>query len=194
MDAAGGPLPRLPDHARRIHLDLRLPDHQRGEQIVYRPTVHYAYHPCDDAVLSVYELAGRNWVIQDRKRIMMDEIVKGVDELGVLLAGHKKNAYWYGSQLSVQEARQLAPHNSATSLQVTVSVLAGLVWAMENPNSGIVEPDELDYKRILEICRPYLGLVVGEYTEWHPLVERNRLFAEDLDETDPWQFKNVRVM
>ena len=167
---------------------------KQGEQIVYRPTVHYAYHPCDDAVLSVHELAGRNWVMQDRKRIMLDEIVKGVDELGVLLAGHKKNAYWYGSQLSVQEARQLAPHNSATSLQVTVSALAGLIWAMENPNSGIVEPDELDYKRILEICRPYLGLVVGEYTEWHPLVERSRLFPEDLDETDPWQFKNVRVM
>ena len=167
---------------------------KRGEQIVYRPTVHYAYHPCDDAVLSVHEFAGRNWVVQDRKRIMMDEIVKGTDELGVLLAGHKKNAYWYGSQLSVQEARQLAPHNSATSLQVTVSALAGLVWAMENPNSGIVEPDELDYKRILEVCRPYLGKVVGEYTEWHPLVERNRLFPEDLDETDPWQFKNVRVM
>jgi homospermidine synthase len=139
---------------------------KKGEQLVYRPTVHYAYHPCDSAVLSVHELAGRNWIMQERKRLIVDEIVKGVDELGVLLAGHKKNAYWYGSQLSVQEARQLAPHNSATSLQVTVSALAGLIWAMENPNSGIVEPDELDYKRILEICRPYLGLVVGEYTEW----------------------------
>ncbi len=35
---------------------------KKGEQVVYRPTVHYAYHPCDDAVLSVHELAGRNWV------------------------------------------------------------------------------------------------------------------------------------
>ena len=111
----------------------------------------------DAAVLSVHELAGRNWHMQDRKRILMDEIVKGMDELGVLLAGHKKNAYWYGSQLSIQEARKLAPHNSATSLQVTVSALAGMIWAMENPNSGLVEPDEIDYKRILEICRPYLG-------------------------------------
>ena len=33
------------------------------------------------------------------------------------------------------EARALAPYNNATSLQVTVSVLAGMVWAMENPNS-----------------------------------------------------------
>jgi homospermidine synthase len=167
---------------------------KKGEQVQYRPTVHYAYHPSDDAVLSVHELAGRNWRIQDRKRIMMEEIVKGVDELGVLLAGHKKNAYWYGSQLSVQEARQLCPHNNATSLQVTVSVLGGLIWAMENPNEGAVEPDEIDFRRIMEICRPYLGSVVGEYTEWHPLVDRGRLFPEDLDETDPWQFKNVRVV
>jgi homospermidine synthase len=86
---------------------------KRGEQVVYRPTVHYAYHPCDDAVLSVHELAGRNWVMQDRKRIMMEEIVKGVDELGVLLAGHKKNAYWYGSQLSVQEARAARARTTA---------------------------------------------------------------------------------
>jgi len=167
---------------------------KKVEQVLYRPTVHYAYHPCDAAVLSVHELAGRNWRLQDRKRIMVDEIVKGMDELGVLLAGHKKNAYWYGSQLSVQEARQLVPHNSATSLQVTVSTMAGLIWAIENPNSGVVEPDDIDFKRILEICRPYLGLVVGEYSEWHPLVDRSRLFPEDLDETDPWQFKNVRVV
>jgi homospermidine synthase len=167
---------------------------KKGEQVVYRPTVHYAYHPSDAAVVSVHELAGRNWNIQERKRIMMEEITSGIDELGVLLAGHKKNAYWYGSQLSIQEARQLAPHNSATSLQVTVATLSGLVWAIENPNSGIVEPDDLDYKRALEICRPYLGPVVGEYTDWHPLVDRGRMFPEDLDETDPWQFKNVRVV
>jgi homospermidine synthase len=50
----------------------------------------------------------------------MDEISSGgIDELGVLLAGHRKNAYWYGSQLSVDDARRLAPHNSATTLQVT---------------------------------------------------------------------------
>jgi len=166
-----------------------------GGQVVYRPTVHYAYHPCDDAVLSMHEFVGRNYVLQDSKRILMDEISPGgIDELGVLLAGHKKNAYWYGSQLTVDEARQLAPFNNATSLQVTVSCLAGMIWAMENPNRGLVEPDEMDYQRVLEICRPYLGPVVGEYTEWTPLSERERLFPEDIDKSDPWQFKNVRVV
>ena len=165
-----------------------------GGQVVYRPTVHYAYHPCDDAVLSMHEFVGRNCIVQDSKRILMDEISPGgIDELGVLLAGHRKNAYWFGSQLTVDEARQLAPYNNATSLQVTVSCLAGMIWAMENPNRGLVEPDELDFRRVLEICADYLGPVAGEYTDWTPLSDRERLFPEDIDKTDPWQFKNVRV-
>jgi homospermidine synthase len=165
-----------------------------GEEVVYRPTAHYAYHPCDDAVLSVHEFAGRNWHLQDRKRIMLNEISGGIDELGVLLAGHKKNAYWYGSQLSVGEARALAPFNSATSLQVTAAALSGMIWAMENPNRGIIEPDEMDFERPLAICMPYLGSVVGTYTDWTPLYQRAELFEEDLDRSDPWQFKNVRVV
>jgi homospermidine synthase len=167
---------------------------REGATVAYRPTAHYAYHPSDSAVLSVHELAGRNFVQQERQRILMDEIIGGIDELGVLLAGHKKNAYWYGSQLSIEEARKLAPYNNATSLQVCIAVLAGVVWAMENPNVGVVEPDEMDFRRTLEVCMPYLGPVVGEYTEWTPLHERERLFPEDLDKTDPWQFKNVRVI
>ncbi len=165
-----------------------------GARVVYRPTTHYAYHPCDGAVLSVHEFAGRNWHLQERKRILRDEITEGIDELGVLLAGHARNAYWYGSQLSIDEARRLAPLNSATSLQVTSAALAGMIWAMENPHRGIVEPDEIDFARTLEICRPYLGKVVGQYTDWTPLYQRGELFAEDLDTADPWQFKNVRVV
>jgi homospermidine synthase len=72
--------------------------------------------------------------------------------------------------------------------------MSGVVWAMENPNCGIVEPDEIDFRRALDICMPYLGPVVGQYTDWTPLHERERLFPEDLDKSDPWQFKNVRVL
>ncbi len=166
---------------------------REGAQVLYRPTVHYAYHPCDAAVMSIHELAGRNYLPQERQRLLRDEITSGTDELGVLLAGHRKNAYWYGSQLSIEEARRVAPWNSATSLQVTAAVLSGVVWAIENPNHGIVEPEEMDFRRALEISRPYLGPVVGRYSDWTPLHERGRLFPEDIDAADPWQFKNVRV-
>ena len=45
-----------------------------------------------------------------------------------------------------------------------------MVWAMENPNCGLVEPDEMDFRRNIEICSPYLGKVVGQYTDWTPLL------------------------
>ncbi len=168
---------------------------KEGDKVVSRPTCHYAYHPCDDAVLSVHELAGKNWTMQPKKRLMMKEIAPGgIDELGVLLMGHKKGAYWFGSRLSIDDARKLAPYNNATSLQVTVSVLSGMIWAIENPKSGIVEPEDIDFQRNLEIAMPYLGEVVGVYSDWTPLVDRERLFPEDIDATDPWQFKNFRVV
>jgi homospermidine synthase len=165
-----------------------------GPQPEYRPTVHYAYHPSDDAVLSVHEFAGRNYELQPEKRLMMDEIIEGMDELGVLLAGHAKGAYWYGSRLTIGEARELAPHNNATSLQVTAAVLGGLVWAIENPNRGLVEPEEMDHERVLQVASPYLGELAGAFTDWNPLDGRGQLFPEDIDTTDPWQFQNIRVV
>lgn len=161
---------------------------------IYRPTAHYAYHPCDDAVLSVHEFAGRNWELQSEKRLMMEEITSGMDELGVLLMGHAKGAYWYGSRLTVEEARALAPHNNATSLQVCVAVLAGVVHAIEDPNAGVLEADELDHARALEICFPYLGEMAGVYSDWTPLQDRGALFPEDVDTACPWQFSNFRVV
>ena len=122
-----------------------------------------------------------------------DDIVDGIDELGVLLYGHAKNAYWYGSQLSIEETRRLAPYQNATGLQVTSAVLAGIVWMLENPERGIVEADEMDFRRCLELQRPYLGPVIGRYTDWTPLVGRDELFPEAVDRSDPWQFSNVLV-
>ncbi len=164
-----------------------------GQDVVYRPTCHYAYHPCDDAILSLHELQGNAFHTQSRWRLMNDEILDGIDELGVLLYGHAKNAYWYGSQLSIEEARRLAPYQNATGLQVTAAVLAGMVWALENPRRGVVEADELDHERVLSIMEPYLGRLTGAYTDWTPLQGRGGLFPEDLDSGDPWQFKNVLV-
>jgi homospermidine synthase len=157
----------------------------------YRPTCHYAYHPSDDAVLSLHEMFGSGKQQTKHHILDVDEIVEGIDELGVLVYGHAKNALWYGSRLSNDAARDLAPYQNATGLQVTSAVLAGMVWALENPNAGIVETDEMDHIRCLEVQRPYLGPVEAHYTDWTPLQDRWEHFPEDIDETDPWQFRNV---
>src|SRR5207302_10559031 len=91
-------------HGRPTSIADSLTRHEGGAAR-YRPTCHYAYHPCDDAVLSLHELAGKNWQLQSRKRLMMDEITEGIDELGVLLMGPPTGVYWYGSRLSIDDAR-----------------------------------------------------------------------------------------
>jgi len=97
---------------------------------VYRPTCMYAYHPSEDTVSSVDECLGSGKVQEKWKIIKPHEIVDGFDELGVLLYGHAKNAYWFGSQLTIQDTVKMIGGQNATGLQVTSAVLAGMIWAL----------------------------------------------------------------
>ncbi|KGP62218.1 hypothetical protein EP47_01520 [Legionella norrlandica] len=166
---------------------------KNGSELLYRPTVHYAYNPCPDARLSIFELKSNEWQPQKKSRLALNEIIDGIDELGVLLMGNKKGAYWYGSTLSIQEAKRLAPYNNATSLQVAASMISGVIWAIEHPGEGIVEPEGMDHQYIINIAKPYLGKVGGYYTDWTPLKNRGQLYPEEIDANDPWQFLNIRV-
>ncbi len=172
---------------------LSIPDYytvwQEG-RAVYRPTCHYAYHPCNDAILSLHEINGSGLLPTQKHILTADEIVSGGDELGVFLYGHAKGAMWYGSRLSIDQARALAPYQNATGMQVTSAVLAAMVWVAENPNAGFVEADEMDHERCLQVQCPYLGSVECHYTDWTPLQNRINSFADDRDDTDPWQFTN----
>ena len=176
---------------------ISIPDHLTVRDsvgtVVYRPTVHYAYHPCDDAVASLHELAGRNWQLQPKQRILRDEITEGRDELGVLLMGNPRGVYWYGSRLGIEEARALAPYNNATSLQVVAGLLGAIAWALQNPDMGVVEPDDIPHTAVMEAATPWLGELAGVWGDWTPLKDRSRLFPEPQDAEDPWQFLNFRV-
>ncbi|HIF0140806.1 TPA: saccharopine dehydrogenase C-terminal domain-containing protein, partial [Legionella anisa] len=165
---------------------------KKKSKVYYRPTVHYAYHPCPDAILSLKELVQRKYIPQKEKRIILKEIVDGTDELGVLLMGNKKGAYWYGSNLSIHEARKLANHNNATSLQVAAGVLSGMIWAIKNPECGIIEPEDMDHEYILSLAIPYLGQVGGYYTDWTPIKDKDNS-NKNMDQSDPWQFINIRI-
>jgi homospermidine synthase len=164
-----------------------------GDKCVWRPTVYYCYCPCDAAVVSAHEFRGQELEMQTVKRIAKDEIVSGIDELGVLLLGHAKNAWWFGSQLSIDQARELVEHESATSIQVASSMLGAIVWALKNPNMGVVEPEELPFQEVLAVALPYLGKVVSLESDWTPLDDRNTLFRKKLDPKHPWKFINFTV-
>lgn len=182
----------LVTHAESISIPDYLTVREDG-RVVYRPTAHYAYHPCDDAVAAIHELAGRNWRLQAGQRILRDEISEGRDELGVLLMGNARGVYWFGSRLSVEQARGLLPFNNATSLQVVAGIVGAMVWALRNPARGVVEPDAIDHRVVMAAALPWLGEVVGVWGDWTPLKDRSPLFPEAKDPDDPWQFVNFRV-
>jgi homospermidine synthase len=163
-----------------------------NQGFAYRPTVMFVYHPCDDAMLSALELEGRGWQLQTSSRRLGEDIVAGMDELGVLLAGHAKNAYWFGSQLSIEEARRHVAFANATTVQVMAGAIAATVWAIRNPRRGVLEPDNLDFEECLEIAGPYIGRLSGVFTDWTPLQGRGKFFPENLDVDSPWQLQNVR--
>jgi homospermidine synthase len=164
---------------------------------VYRPTVHYAYCPCDDAISSLHELRGYDYALQPKLRIMGDEITSGADILGALLMGHRFHSWWTGSNLSIEQSRALLPHQNATTLQVAISVAAAARWATENPERGVLVPDDLPHEYILGIANPYLGQNLSLPSDWTPLKGRHSAFQgwsrPDLDLADPWQFKNFLV-
>ena len=189
----GGPLTGfLITHGEAITLADYLTVWKKG-RAVYRPTVHYAYHPCNDAVLSVREMVTNNFQVQPKWRMLGSEIIEGIDELGALLMGDH-GALWYGSQLSIEEARELlGPQYNATSIQIAIPVLAGAMWLIQHPHQGLLEPEDLDHEFVMGVCRPYLGPVVAVETKWTPLQGRGQLYDEHLDRRDPWQFQNFRV-
>jgi homospermidine synthase len=166
----------------------------KGRKAVYRPTVHYAYMPCDETLSSLYELRCRNYELQPRLRIMSDEIIKGEDALGALIMGHKYNSWWTGSVLNIEESRKLLPHQNATTLQVAIGVVSAVMWMMENPHKGVCIPDDLPPYYVLNIAKPYLGKFISEPSDWTPLKNYQIFFKENpdlyLDKKNMWCFKN----
>ncbi|MBX3057151.1 MAG: homospermidine synthase [Anaerolineae bacterium] len=169
-----------------------------GPKPLYRPTVHYAYLPTDAAIASLHELKMRNFAMQDKQRIMTDEIISGMDELGVLLLGHALNGWWVGSQLDIHETRRQVPHQNATTLQVAASVLGAVAWMIRHPNEGVNVPDDLPHEEVLAVANPYLGPCPSVQTDWTPLKNRVDLYARygrprPADE-DVWQFETFLAL
>ena len=166
---------------------------------VYRPTVHYAYCPCDSAIASLHELRGHDYELQPKLRIMNDEITSGADILGALVMGHPYQSWWCGSDLSIEESRRLVPHQNATTMQVAISVVA-----------AVHVDDRESRPRRVRARRPAARLHPRHRasrtwasssrspSDWTPLKHyAERVSAASTGRrsiaTDPWQFKNFLV-
>jgi homospermidine synthase len=178
-------------HSEAFTISAHLTVNENGRAL-YRPTVLFAYRPCDSALASLLELGMRNDRIEFRSRVLTDEIVSGRDELGVLLMGHDYRSWWTGSVLDIEEARRHAPHQNATTLQVACSLTAACQWVMRHRAEGVRFPDDLPHEEILAEARPFLGRFLSAQVCWPPLDDRVGAKAAPgaswPEDGDIWQF------
>lgn len=140
---------------------------QNRSEVIYRPTVFYAYRPSDKTCASLENWVKRKFAPPRTKTLMRDELCGGFDELGVLFV-LDDCSYWYGSTLTHKEAATIASHNNATSLQVVSTMIGAIQWAIEHPRQGVVEAEDIPHEAVLSIALPYLGKVRGIKSDWHP--------------------------
>lgn len=170
---------------------------RKNDTAIYRPTVHYAYCVSDGAFNSLHELKMRQFEVQPKQRILNDDIIDGVDELGCLLMGHDFKVWWIGTMLDIHEARRLVPNQNATTVQVAIAVIAAVNYMFNHPDKGVCLPDDLDHEEILAFSKPYLGKFVSMQVNWSPL-QRKKSYLDyherTIDPDEEWQFTTFLVM
>ena len=135
--------------------------------------------------------------MQEKQRILADDITDGRDELGVLLMGHDFTSWWCGSLLDIHTTRKLVAHQQATTLQVAASVVAAALWMIKNPREGFLLPDDIDHEFILDFAVPYIVPFVSIPSDWTPLQNLNQKYmkfgAATPKKEDVWQFNTFLV-
>lgn len=134
---------------------------------IYRPTVYYAYRPSSITCKSITCWMSRGLVEPSSKVVLKDDLIDGFDQLGVLFV-FPGGAYWYGSTLTLQEARTIAPNNNATTMQVAAGIIGAIEWMRNHPHEGVVEAESMDFSEVLTIASPYLGDISGVPSNWQP--------------------------
>jgi homospermidine synthase len=183
----------LVTHNESISIADYLHRQEQGGEVKYRPTCHYAYHPANDAVLSLHEMFGNGGNAQP-SCMCSTKTSWSRASMSSACCSMAMRRTPTGSARAFRTRKPAAralPERHRPSGDIGRAGRHGL--GAGKPNAGIVEADEMDYKRCLEVQSPYLGPVEGHYTDWTPLDGRPGLFPEDIDKSDPWQFRNVLV-
>jgi homospermidine synthase len=188
---------RVLPHEENFHLGLYFAIKNDKNELVYRPTIHYAYSPSESAQASLEECRNNNYTFQEHIRVLGDEIVSGRDCLGVLIMGHDFESWWIGSMLDIHEVRAMAgPRLNATTLQVGAGVMGALAWAVRNPKKGVISCYHVPHKELLDLSKPFLGPFTSRPVDWNPIKsikhESSQLFIPrpeyEVTEEDKWQF------
>lgn len=122
----------------------------------YRISVYYVYNLPDVAKVSTHHMESLNddydYYVLKAKDIKQG----GYDSVGCLMFFEGKRI-WIGAVQPVERAMKLNPEINGTCLQVAVSILASVKWGLENPNKGIIDPEDIDSEFVLKYCDYWMG-------------------------------------
>lgn len=149
------------------HENISIAAFLSSKELNYRPTVYYAYKPA-----SFTEASLERWGINPLKepilkKVIVNELSSGFDELGCLFL-FKNMAYWFGSTVNLDLAKQYSKLANATSLQVVAGIYAAMKYIEVHPRMSVIEAEQMDHEFCLNVAKPFLGNVSGFLTQWSP--------------------------
>jgi homospermidine synthase len=131
----------------------------------YRISVYYVYNLPDVAKASVHHMESLNDNYQYYVLKAKDIERGGYDSVGCLMF-FKDKRYWVGAVQKIERALELSGEINGTCLQVAVSILASVKWALQNPSRGIVDPEDVDTDFVLKYCDHWMGdFIMKDVTE-----------------------------
>jgi homospermidine synthase len=122
----------------------------------YRISVYYVYNLPDVAKVSTHYMESLK-DDYDYYVLRAKDIERGgYDSVGCLMFFRGKRI-WTGAVQPVERAMELNPEINGTCLQVAISILASVRWGVENPNRGVIDPEEIDTEFVLKYCDYWMG-------------------------------------
>ena len=90
------------------------------------------------------------------------DIKHGSDTIGVLLGNKESNkTFWIGNKVTVEDAMKVSVLQNGATITVAAACLAGIKWCLNNPDEGILFPDDIkDYMHIWNDCKKYMGQII----------------------------------
>lgn len=170
-----------------------------GNKITYQPSTYYVYKPTSACLEGVQETRENNFKWGKKKRFLTNEIVEGIDELGLSFFMKNGDVWWIGSLLDIDEARKLHPkwmhdYINATNTQVVGGYITGIFYILDlwdkGETKGLIFPEDIPLE-YLKISLAFQGNFVLEKAKW----DENKMPFEfgNKPKQKSWMFDDFRV-
>jgi homospermidine synthase len=133
----------------------------------YRPTVHYVYHPSDICFKSTDFFKENKYVPLPYWHVLnLEDVTEGYDILGVTLFFENGEVYFYHMCQSLEDVKKLGfKYSNPTVIQVAGVMITSIKYILKHKKMGIIEPEELPHKSMIEQAQPYIGKIINSFVD-----------------------------